>query len=197
MLQLTKTEIKVLLTLFKDFSTNYNANILAKKIGISRAGALKILKQFKAQEIVVSKRFGRAVFYKLDLEEAYAKKVIETLLMAEARHYAGRWLFEFEKVFSITEIVIIFGSAIRNYEKANDIDVVLVFTPENLSKVKEFIKQKNQILPKRIHPVIQSPSDIEKNLNARDEALISAVKFGYVLQGYQKIIEVVKNVTRF
>ncbi len=197
MLNLTKTESKVLLTLFKDFNTNYNANTLAKKIGITRAGALNILKQFKDKEIVLGKQFGKAVFYKLNLEESYVQKVIEILLMAESRKYAVRWLFEFKKIFPEVEMIIIFGSAIRDYEKAHDIDVVFVFTQENLFKVREFVASKNKILPKHIHPIIQSPKDIQENLNSRDEVVLNALRFGYVLYGYQKLVEVVRNVTRF
>ena len=197
MLHLTKTESSVLLTLFKDFSTNYNANTLAKKISITRAGSLKILKQFKEKGLIKGKHFGKASFYKLKLEDQYVKNVMETMLMAEAREKAARWLFEFKNIFPHVEIVIIFGSAIRDYEKANDIDVVLVFSQHDLKKVNEFISSKNRILPKRIHPIIQSPADLEKNLNSGDEVLLNALKFGYILYGYRELMEVVQGVTRF
>lgn len=197
MVQITPAESKVLLTLFRDFNTNYNANTLAKKIGITRAGALKICKQLKAQDLLKSQRFGAALFYKLNLEDPYAKNVIETLLMSEARSYAGRWLFEFKDLLSVVEIIIIFGSALRDYDKAKDIDLVLVFIPKNLKRVQEVLAFKNKILPKRIHPIIQSPQDLQKNLDARDEVLLNAMRFGQVLSGYKEIIEVVRNVTRF
>ena len=197
MLHLTKTESKVLLTLFKDFSINYNANTLAKKIGITRAGALKILKQFKEKGLIKGKLFGKASFYKLKLEDQYVKNVMETMLMAEARERAARWLFEFKNIFPHVEIVIIFGSAIKNYEKANDIDVVLVFNAESLKEVNEFIASKNKILPKRLHPIIQTPADIGKNLNSGNEVLLNALRFGYVLSGYRKLIGVIQDVTRF
>ncbi len=197
MLRLTTTESRILLTLVKDFTTNYNANTLAKKVGITRTGALKILKQFKSKGLLKAKKFGKASFYKLTFEDEYVKKVIETLLLAEAREHAARWLFEFKDIFSNVEIAIIFGSAARDYEKAKDIDLVLVFNQKNLKKVKESIAFKNKILPKRIHAIIQSPSDLKKNLNARDEVLLNALKFGYILHGHQKLIEVIQNVTRF
>lgn len=191
MLQITKTESKVLLTLFKDFSTNYNANTLAKKIGITRAGALKILKKFKAKEILVSKRFGQAVFYKLNLEDQYVHKILETMLMAEAREKANRWIWEFKDFFPHLHAAVIFGSAIRQYEKAHDIDIAMIFEVEKLKVIREMVREKNNILIKPIHLMIQSPRDIVKNVCLPDPVIINAFRYGYVLHGYSEIIEAV------
>lgn len=189
MFQITKTESKALLTLFKDFSTNYNANTLAKKIGISRAGALKILKQFKAKDILISKQFGKAKFYKLNLNEEYTRTILKSLLMEDTQEEAKRWLYEFGKIAPQLEALIIFGSAIRNLSKANDIDVVLVYHEgvwQNLIESLEFL---GRIAGKPVHPVRQSPEDFVRNLSKPDPVLINALKFGYILHGYDFVID--------
>lgn len=197
MVSLTPKENEVLLTLFKDFSKNYNANSLSKQVGITSRGALKILKNLQKQNLLVSKKFGKAVFYKINLGDYYTFRTIETLLIYDARENVSRWLSEFKELFKEVEIVIIFGSIVREPKKANDLDVLLVFKQKKMKPVKHFINEKNKILLKPIHPVIQSPNDIKNNLKKKDPIILNALRRGYVLHGYDKLIEVVKNVTSF
>lgn len=197
MLSSTVKENEVLLTLFKDFSRDYNANSLSKQINITPRGALKILKNLQKQGLLISKQFGKAVFYKINLEDYYTFRTMETLLIYEARERAPRWLSEFKELFKDVEIAVIFGSIIRNSKKANDIDLLLVFTQKKMKSVKNFIDEKNKILLKPIHPIMQSPNDIEKNLKKKDPVVLNALSRGYILHGYDKLIKVVKHVTSF
>ena len=197
MSSLTPKETEVLLVLFKDFSKNYNANSISKQVGITPRGALKILKNLQKQNLLIHKKFGKAVFYKLNLDDYYTFRTIETLLIYEARKKASRWLFEFKELFKDIEIAIIFGSIIREPKKANDIDLLLVFKQKKMKQVKQFISEKNRILLKPIHPVMQSLKDIKKNLKKKDPVVLNALRRGYILHGFDKIIKVVKSVTNF
>ena len=194
---LSKKEEEVLLFLFKDYSNNYNANSLSKIIKITPRGALKILKNLKSQNLLVSKQFGKATFYKINFKEEYALKLLSAFLFKESKEKASRWISDIKEVFPDIEIIIIFGSIIKDYEKANDVDMVLVFKKQNYTKIMNYINQKNKILLKPIHSIIQTPSDIEKNLKKKDPVIINALSQGYVLHGFDKLIEVVKDVTSF
>lgn len=193
MMSLTPKQNEVLLTLFKDFTKDYNANSLSKIVGITPRGSLNIVKNLHKQNLLMRKQFGKAVFYKINLEDYYTFRTLETLLIYEAREKAPRWLAEFKELFKDVKIAIIFGSIIRNPNKANDIDLLLVFTQKKLKLVKHFINEKNKILIKPIHPIVQSPNDIKKNLKKNDPVVLNALQRGYVLCGYDKLIEVVKN----
>ena len=196
MSSLTPKENEVLLTLFKDFSKDYNANSISKQVGITPRGALKILKNLQKQQLLISKQFGKAVFYKLNLDDYYTFRTIETLLISEAREKASRWLSEFRELFKDIEIVIIFGSIVREPKKANDVDLLLVFKEDKMKSVKHFISEKNKILLKPIHPVIQSSNDIKGNLKKKDPVVLNVLRRGFVLSGYDKLIEVVKSVQK-
>ncbi|MEK6824740.1 MAG: hypothetical protein AABY02_02690 [Nanoarchaeota archaeon] len=123
----TRKESDILLKLFKDFSKNYNSNSISKEVNISPRGALKILKKLEKDKILVGRKLGQATFYKLNLNDLYARRVMEVLLTKEARDKAQRWISEFKEVFSYADIVIIFGSMIKNPAHASDIDLLLVF----------------------------------------------------------------------
>ena len=195
MKRITKKETEILLRVFKDFSTDYNANSLSKQLDITPRGALKILKSLKAQNLLVSKQMGKAVFYKINTHDEYALKLVSLLLMKEAQEKAARWMAEFRDLAKITEISIFFGSAVRNPAAAMDIDILLVFRKERLKQVREFIDEKNKILLKPIHPLIQTLADLKRNLKKKDPVIINAVRHGFVLYGHDSLIKEVKNVT--
>ena len=195
MKRLTKKESEILLYLFKDFSNNYNANSLSKKIGITPRGALKMLKNLKSQKILTSREFGKAVFYKINFGDEYIIKLMSILLMEEAREKASRWLSEFKELLECVDIAIIFGSIIRNPKTANDIDLLIVFKKERYSMIEKEINQKREISSKVIHVVKQTPDNLIKNLKKKDEVVLNIIKSGYVLQGYEKLVKIIENVT--
>lgn len=195
MVLLTNKESEAVLKLFKDFSKEYNANSISKEVGLSPRGALKIFKRLEKERFLVSKKLGKATFYKLNLNEVYVRKIIETLLIGESMDKAQRWIDEFKAVFEYTEIVIIFGSIIKNPKNAGDIDVLFVFKNKNYKKISEFVYEKNKVLFKKIHEIPQTMEDLKVNLK-KNPAIIDALRTGYVLHGHDKIIGVIKDVTR-
>ena len=196
MASLTKKEGEVLLKLFKDFSRDYNANSISKQVSITPRGALKMLKNMEKEKLITGRKLGKAVFYKPNLTDIYTIKIIETLLIGETRDKATRWLHEFEDVFKDTEIVIIFGSIIKNPAHANDIDILFVFEKKNYKKVSAFINERNKVLLKKIHSIPQTMEDIKENLK-KNEAIKEAIRTGYVLHGFDKLVGVIKDVTSF
>ncbi len=194
MVNLTNKENEALLKVFKDFSINYNANSISKEINITPRGALKILKNLEKQGMLKSKIMGKATFYKINFDDLYVCKIIETLLISESREKASRWIEEFKSIFSDTQIIIIFGSIIRNPKEANDIDILLVYDSKNYKKISHFITEKNKIMVKKIHNISLTIRDLINNLRNND-AIVDSVRTGYVLNGHDKLVEVIKNVS--
>lgn len=194
---LTKKEIEILLILFKDFTKDYNANSISKVVEITPRGALKILKNLKAQQLLISKQLGKGVFYKINFDDEYSIKLISILLMNESREKASRWLSEFKDLFKHVEIVMIFGSIIRNPKTAKDIDLLVVFKKEKYRAIEKIIDKRRSISVKAIHLVKQEPNSLIKNLKKKDEVILSIIRKGYVLHGHEKIVRIIKNVTSF
>ena len=186
-----------MLALFKDFSENYNANSISGKAGITPRGALKILKTLHQHRLLAKKQFGKAAFYKVNLNDYAAFRTMETLLIYDARENAGRWAAEFRELFPSLKIAVVFGSAARSSRSPRDIDVLLVFRRSQLAKVKCFINEKNKASLRPIHAVMQSPNDIKKNVKRKDPVILNALKEGYVLHGHEELLGIVKNVASF
>ena len=192
---LSDKEIEILLILTKDFSTDYNANNITKKIGITSAGAFKAMKNLEKKGLITGKKMGKAIFYKVNLKDYYTFRTIETLLINESKEEASRWLNEFKDLFNYVEIAVIFGSIIRYPEKANDIDLLVVFRKEKNNLVNKVRDERRALSIKAIHLVKQTLKDLDRNLRKKDKVILSAIKNGCILCGYDKLLEAVKNVT--
>lgn len=188
---LTTNEGKVLLLICKDFATDYNANTIATKLGITRRGALNIVKTLLKEELVMSRQYGKAMFYKVNSTSSYTKEILKTILATEARQQAKRWMDQFEKLFHLTEGIIIFGSAVRNYTQAQDIDLVIVLNKKNISMAQQMVKVENNTSLKPLHVVWQSRLDFIKNISKSDPVLLNALKYGYVLHGNELVLKAI------
>lgn len=196
MILLTKKERETLLILFKDFTTFYNANSISKVLNISRVGAQKILKRLLKENILISKRIGKSIIYKINFENNYVNNLISFLLADEADNFK-RWKEEFKELFNKNRTVIMFGSAIKNYSQAKDIDIMIIMENKDITEVNQIIKKKEEILPKNLHTIKLNNRDFLENLKKRDKVIVDIVKNAIILDGQEKYVEAMKNVASF
>ncbi len=196
MITLTPAERKALLILFKDFTIYYNANSLSKTLKISHVGAQKLLKRLLKDSILTSKKIGKSIIYRINTENEFSLKLISFLLANESNDYK-RWLEEFKELNNTSNIVLIYGSAIKNYEKANDIDIMIILKKENINKINRIITEKENILPKKLHAIKLTTDDLLSNINNKNKVIIEIIKNAIVLYNQDKFVEMIKNVTSF
>ncbi len=196
MIELTQTEQKALLAIYKDFTHFHNANSLSKQLGITQVGTMKLLKRFEKANIILSKRIGKSIIYKINIEEELAKKLIGFALVNEAKQYE-RWKEEFKFIYASAEIVLFYGSASRNYGQAKDIDIFIVQDKEDMKETLKKIKDIQSLLPKKVHELQATKEEFLKNLRARNETLIEIIKTAIVLHGYDKYMEVLNEFASF
>lgn len=195
MVQLSEKEQEILVILLKDFSSKYNAHSICDKVAMSHAGAFKALKKLEKSKFVIGQRLGRAVFYQLNFEDDYVIKMLAIFLMEEAKTKA-RWLDEFKELYPESKIVLLFGSILKNPEKAKDIDILVVADEKCFSRINRIITEKNNVLPKKIHLLEQRVGDIKENIKKKNPALIDAIRTGIILHGYENLIRIIADVTK-
>lgn len=190
---LSDKEIEILLLLIKDISNDYNSNNITKKIAITSAGAFKAMKNLEKKKLIVGKRMGKAIFYKVNLEDYYTFRTMETLLMNEAREKASRWLDEFNDLYKYTEIVMIFGSIVKNLKNVNDIDLLIISEKGRNNALNKIIKERRIISTRPIHFIKKTLNDLNESLKRRDEIILNIIKSCYVLHGYDRLLEVLRK----
>ena len=191
---LTPNEKKLILILFKDISHYFNSNSISKIIGISRAGAMKIFKRLLKENLVYSQKIGKSIIYKLNLNEDYVKKLIAFLLAEEASNYI-RWKEEFKDLFNGERAVVLFGSIIKNYDAARDIDLMIILKKGEEGEVNKILKQREIILPKKLHSIKLTPNEFSNEIKRKNKSIIDLVKNSVILYGQDKYVEIIKNVT--
>jgi len=196
MVSLTHNEKEALLILFKEYTTLYNANMLSKRLHISHVGTQKLLKRLKEEELVISKEVGKAIIYRPNMKNEYAEKLITFLLVDEANKYQ-RWKDEFRELYKKGRIIMIYGSILKNYDKATDIDIMLVINQNEVKEIDKILHGRQEILPKKIHALKLTEDDLLKNITKKQEATVDIIKNAIILYGEDKYVEVVKNVAGF
>ncbi len=193
MMTLTKNEREVVLILLKDFTSFYNANSISKVLKISHVGAQKIFKRLLNEDLVVSKIIGKSIIYKLNFGNDYVNQLTSFLLADEANNFK-RWKEEFKELFKNNRIVMLFGSAIKDYSSARDIDLMIVLEEKDLKEVNLIIRKKEEILPKKIHAIKLTDTDLLENIKKKDKAVVDIVKNAIILYGQDKYVDILKNV---
>ena len=190
MKEITKAEMDVVLTLVKSPEAIYNANSLSKFVGITPMGTLKILKRLEAEKIVKSKKIGKAVTYKVNVEDSYARKYVSLILVREAQSanpLVKRWVTELKKIKN-AEVIVLFGSILEK-PNPNDIDTLFITDQKRFQKLQQEIKELADINIKKIHPLYQTYEDSIKNIKKRDKPLLNAIK-GIIVIGEEKFLDI-------
>ena len=187
-MEMLSKEQEIIKILFKDFLNVYNSRSISKIAGVSHAGAFKILKRLEKRNIVSSAKIGKAIIYSLNLENPIAIREIEMILTIEAQSYK-RWIEEFAGLKDKSLFAILFGSVIRNEKEAKDIDLLVVVDKDNYQEIRKIINERNKILAKKVHLIIQSMKDFKKDVKTKNKAILEILKNGIVLFGQENIIK--------
>ncbi len=189
-------EAEALLRLFRNVETHYNAHSLSKELKLSSRGTLKLLKRLENQGLLISRTLGKATYYKPHLEDEYTRKLIELLLLGEAKVKASRYLFEFRDVLKHLQIAVLFGSILRTPKKANDIDLLAVFWQAQWQSVHDATDEIQEFSIRPLHLIKQSPEDFRKNLQKGDKVILNVLRYGVVLKGHEDFVKAVSEITR-
>lgn len=187
-----KNTKKIILYLLRNLEL-ININQISKELKISVGSAFKILKKLEDKEIVLFQKLGNAIFYKLNLENEEAFKICELLLLEEKRNlkgYSKIYADEIKK-FENAELMIIFGSILKNKE-FNDVDVLFITNkPKEISK---FCLELSKTKSKPVTPLILTKEDLIEEIKKKKDSILEIIKTGIILKGESVFLEIMKNV---
>ncbi len=196
MATLTPKERETVLIIFKEYTHLYNANSISKILNISPVGAQKIFKRLLQENVVVSKTIGKSITYKLNFNDTYVRQLVAFLLADEANTFK-RWKEEFKELFKKDRIVMLFGSTVKDYVHAHDIDLMIVIENKEVKEVNAVLKKKEEILPKKIHSIKLTHQDLLENLKKEDKAFVDIIKNAIILYGQDSYVEILKNAPKW
>lgn len=170
-------------------------NTLAKECNVSPAGAYKIVKKFEKEGIVTAKMVANIKTVTLDFNSDKTARVLELAFIPEKLE--GR-IFQRAKdlmlLKEVTKAGIIFGSYITKKEKPSDLDVLFILEKEKFEEYKQTLNTVINITPIKIQDIVQTEQDFIENLKRNDLIIVSALRSGIVLWGFDTLTKVLKNV---
>ena len=191
MKNITNNEMNFVLKIFKNPEKDYNANSLAKEIGISSMGALKIARRLEKEGVIKLRELGRAKFFKINFDNDYVKQYIKFLLKREVEQvesYVKVWIREIKKIKS-ADVAILFGSVLKKGKGAGDVDVLLITSQDRFDRLKKEIGRIDLVNIKKLHPIYQTAKDFERNIKKEDKPVLNTVK-GVVVFGEDKMVKI-------
>ena len=90
---------------------------------------------------------------------------------------------------------MLFGSTIKDYAHAQDIDIMIVLENKEVKEVNTVLKKKEEILPKKLHAIKLTHLDLLENLKKKDKAFLDIIKNAIIIYGQDIYVEILKNVT--
>ncbi|MBU0930315.1 MAG: winged helix-turn-helix domain-containing protein [Nanoarchaeota archaeon] len=193
-IMLTDNEKKVLKFLMIS-SNHYSINDIAKNCRLAPNGAYKILKKLENTGIIYFEEIGRIKAYRINFENPLTKNYLE-IALTDDRIKESKIkirIQDFRELKSLCKAAVIFGSYITEKKNPNDIDVLFIMDADNYKEYNAKLEDIRNIIPYKIHDVIQTQKDFIKNLKKQDKIIIEAVKNGLVLWGHAFIVNSIEN----
>ncbi len=192
---LTVNEKKVLRLLMVSSQSDYSINQIAKQCNLAPNGALKILKKFEQEGILKPKKIANILSYKINFDNEKTINVLELALIPELKGRIKYRLDDFAELKGITKSCVIFGSYVDLKKEPNDIDVLVVLSKEKYREYKRKLAALRDIVPVKIHDVVQTEEDLRENIIKDDKVITGILRSGAVLWGYKAIVKVIKDVS--
>ena len=193
---LTKNEKKVLRLLLITVDKHYSINSIAKECGLAPNGAYKILRKFEEEGILKVKHIANIKSYNINFDGEKTENILELVLISRLEGRIKYRLEDFKDLKEITKACILFGSYINLKKEPHDLDALFVIDKDNFKKYKKRLADIKDIVPAKIHDVLQTEEDLKNNIINKDKVILQILMEGVILWGGKTIIKVIKNVYR-
>ena len=189
-------QTRMVLLLLKDFSAMHTITSIGKELGMTRSGIWKILKRLEPEKYIIMKPTGKEtslVVPKLNFKNNILGKYLDLALSREAMGYQ-RWTFNFIEVEEYVSFFILYGSVLKSYAKAKDLDVIgIIPDRKSFKKLHESLDKIQKSESKRIHTINFTESEFREELLKPNKAFVEALKKGVVLFGQEEFIKFMKK----
>ena len=190
---LTKNEKKVLRLLLTAFDRQYSINNIAKECSLAPNGAYKILKKFEEEGILKAKHIANIKSYSINFDDEKTDNILELALMPNLEGRIKYRLEDFKVLREITKACILFGSYIDLKKEPHDLDILFVIDRNNFKQYKKKLADIKDIVPAKIHDVLQTEEDFKSNIENKDKVILQILRAGIIFWGIKTIIKVIKN----
>ncbi|MBI2671920.1 nucleotidyltransferase domain-containing protein [Candidatus Woesearchaeota archaeon] len=190
----TANERKVLKFLMTSFN-QYSINEIAKECGLTPNGAFKILKKLEKLDIIYPEAIGNIKIYKVNFGNTLTLSYLEVALTDEriCEPKVKIRIKDMDGLRKACLAAVLFGSYITGKKDPKDIDVLFILEKDKFSLYKKKLDEAREIIPYKVHDIIQTQRDLVNNLKEQDKIIINILRKGIVLWGNRILARSIKN----
>ncbi|MBU0614528.1 MAG: hypothetical protein KJ601_00380 [Nanoarchaeota archaeon] len=191
---LTDNEIKILRLLMVKYKIDYSINEMARECSLTPNGALKILRKFEHEGILKVKKIGNIRSFELIFDNDKTEIILEYALIPKLEGRLKNRVEDLKVLRETVKVCILFGSYIDLKKNPNDMDILCILDKTRFKEYKKKLSEAAQIMPVKIHDVVQTEDDLADNLCKSDTVIIEILKKGIVLWGQKELLKVIMHV---
>ncbi|MEK6951332.1 MAG: winged helix-turn-helix domain-containing protein [Nanoarchaeota archaeon] len=191
---LTPNEKKILKYLLVNFNRDRSINEVAKDCQLSPNGAYKILRKLEREGVLTQKTIANIKAFKVSCPTLKARRIIELAFMEPIKGRVEQRYKDLLPLQNVVRICIVFGSYLTEKKNPEDLDTLMVMEKTNFSTYKKALQEVQEIVPVKIHDILQTKQDFLTNLRQDNKVIKQALQWGIVLWGQEKLIEVLSDV---
>lgn len=173
MISISASDSKAIDLLIRNPTARYTIRNIAQKIGITAAGAHRLLRLMEEEGILNSEKLGSGIFYEINLENNTAKYLCAFVLSQSCKE-------ETEK-FSELKKHSLFALKLDN-------ELYVVIDPKEQYKANELIGKLQG------KAVIDFQEDFSQKLKKKDSELLKKLSTAKVMWGELNLIDIIKEV---
>jgi predicted nucleotidyltransferase len=180
-----KSKVKILRLLISNDDQEYCLDDIAKSTRMSCGTIYPALSELLETRIIVQRKAGRSILYKINKNHTLFNKIKELLdleknsLLNVAKEFAS----SISKNY--ISAIILFGSVARgDFTEKSDIDILVSYTDERAKKqVRDFVDKILTIYDVHIVPIFLTQKEIEERIKRFDNFIITVINEGRLLYG--------------
>ncbi len=201
MVKKLESRTDILSAFLPEINKEYTIKQIMKKIRLSYQPTYKYLNELEKRKLLLHKKEGNAHFYRLNLQNEEVKKHIEFMEFKRRKRFLEKSEFRelleslikrlSNNLYPYLSSVLLFGSVARGkYAKASDIDIFVLVSSNDESKIKELMKEGESICTsvgyefnRTISPVTVSITEFRDMIRKKEEFVKNLLNDGIALYG--------------
>ena len=184
----SKSKIRMLRVLTVNMKREFCLEDVVKATGMSFGTVHPALKDLVSSRIVLGRKAGRSILYKINVNHVLFHRIKELVEMEKNGYIRIAKIFSKDVSKDDINAIILFGSVARgDFSERSDVDVLVVYRGKapkgNVSKVI------NQILDEfdvQVVPTYITSEEVKQRLEKFDKFIVNVVEEGVVLYGDAK-----------
>jgi hypothetical protein len=192
---LTQNEKKVIRLLLFSQQEHQSVNHVASECSLSPNGAHKILTKLEREGILKVLKVANIRSYRIDFTCEKTRPTLELALITQPDKRIKARLGDLKDLRPLTKVSIIFGSYV-SAKDPDDLDLFFLIDKVNYRRFSNALEHAKEIIPVRLHDVLQTEVDLKKNIVSKDPVVLDILRYGIVAWGQDHIVRVMADVYR-